>query len=108
MSIERILYSLNKFAFRYDDDIADRLHYFVTSNALIVASILSAYKTFDGSALECMTPSNFGKSWIVVILFCHYGFSNCLPSVDLEGQIRSAVLELYVLRIYYCLMFLLS
>uniref|UniRef100_A0A914ZLU6 Innexin n=1 Tax=Parascaris univalens TaxID=6257 RepID=A0A914ZLU6_PARUN len=64
MSIERTLYFVKKVGFRHDDDLADRLHYFITSNALIVAASICTYKTFDSSALECMTPSSFPKSWI--------------------------------------------
>uniref|UniRef100_A0A0M3IA62 Innexin n=1 Tax=Ascaris lumbricoides TaxID=6252 RepID=A0A0M3IA62_ASCLU len=69
MSIERTLYFLKKIGFRHDDDLADRMHYVITSNALIIAASICTYKTFDNSALECMTPSSFPKSWITVICF---------------------------------------
>jgi len=67
--IEATLRYLHFLGARRDDDNIDRLHYFLTSNLLIVLSLLISYKQFGGRPIECATPKMFPKSWEDVIGF---------------------------------------
>ncbi|KAF8386585.1 hypothetical protein PRIPAC_75727, partial [Pristionchus pacificus] len=64
MSIESILRTLRRSRLSsVVDDWSDAAHRFITSNALITFASISAYKTFSSSAIECVPPSNFPRSW---------------------------------------------
>uniref|UniRef100_A0A8R1TX68 Innexin n=1 Tax=Onchocerca volvulus TaxID=6282 RepID=A0A8R1TX68_ONCVO len=65
MSIERLLKSLKVISLNYGEDNIDRLHYFLTSNLLIAASTITAWKMYEGRPLECMAPMGFTNSWAV-------------------------------------------
>uniref|UniRef100_A0AC35U886 Innexin n=1 Tax=Rhabditophanes sp. KR3021 TaxID=114890 RepID=A0AC35U886_9BILA len=62
--IQFLMSMFRTFKKKYDGDEVDRACYYITSNMLIVLSCLSAYKTFSGSPIECMTPVSFPSSWI--------------------------------------------
>lgn len=47
---------------RNDDDYIDRMHYFITSNLLIVLSILVSFKMFNGKPMECVMAKRFDDS----------------------------------------------
>uniref|UniRef100_A0A915KVB9 Innexin n=1 Tax=Romanomermis culicivorax TaxID=13658 RepID=A0A915KVB9_ROMCU len=61
--IETSLKYLKFLGVRHDDDGVDRMHYFVTSNMLIVLSLLISYKQFGSRPIECLTPKMFPKSY---------------------------------------------
>ncbi|KAK0413613.1 hypothetical protein QR680_006903 [Steinernema hermaphroditum] len=62
-AVEYFLHNLRTFGRHVNADQLDHLHFFVTSNALVVLSSLSALKTFSGSPIECITPPMFPSSW---------------------------------------------
>ncbi|MCP9264473.1 Innexin [Dirofilaria immitis] len=66
MSIEELLKSLKIISLRHGEDNVDRLHYFLTTNLLIAASTITAWKIFEGRAIECMSPTSFPNSWATV------------------------------------------
>uniref|UniRef100_A0A915PWE4 Uncharacterized protein n=1 Tax=Setaria digitata TaxID=48799 RepID=A0A915PWE4_9BILA len=66
MSIEALLKSLKIIPNNYGDDNSDRLHYFLTTNLLIAASTITAWKVFEGRPMECMSPTSFPNSWATV------------------------------------------
>ncbi|VDN92003.1 unnamed protein product [Brugia pahangi] len=66
MSIQALLNSLKVISKRYGEDNIDRLHYFLTANLLVAVSTITAWKMFDGKAIECMPPTTFPNSWVTV------------------------------------------
>ncbi|KAM3716582.1 Innexin-11 [Dirofilaria immitis] len=68
MSIEELLKSLKIISLRHGEDNVDRLHYFLTTNLLIAASTITAWKIFEGRAIECMSPTSFPNSWATFIV----------------------------------------
>uniref|UniRef100_A0A1I8A8X7 Innexin n=1 Tax=Steinernema glaseri TaxID=37863 RepID=A0A1I8A8X7_9BILA len=62
-TVEYIVHNLRTFGRHVNSDGLDHLHFFVTSNALILLSSLTAAKTYSGSPLECITPPMFPSSW---------------------------------------------
>uniref|UniRef100_A0A0R3S431 Innexin n=1 Tax=Elaeophora elaphi TaxID=1147741 RepID=A0A0R3S431_9BILA len=68
MSIEGLLKSLKLISLRYGEDNIDRLHYFLTTNLLVAASTITAWKMFEGRVLECMSPTSFPNSWATMMI----------------------------------------
>lgn len=69
MSIEILLKSFKIINLKHGEDSIDCLHYFLTTNLLIAASTITAWKMFDGNAIECMLPIRFPNSWVTVSCF---------------------------------------
>lgn len=71
---------------RIDDDYTDRLHYFITSNMLIVLSILVGFKQFNGKPIECVMPKRFDDSYEDVSLFVPKGGLLCLHTLGVTSH----------------------
>ena len=67
--IEEFLRRAAKWHGHFDRDHIDDLHV-LTSNLLIAASSLTAFKAFHGQPLECLNPPNFADSWNSVSFVC--------------------------------------
>ncbi|VDO64159.1 unnamed protein product [Heligmosomoides polygyrus] len=66
MSLEGVLRAIRRCASSCDDDWSDWLSHSVTSNLALAAATLVSYKIFVDSPIECLPPSFFPDSWIVV------------------------------------------
>jgi hypothetical protein len=81
MSLAAMISGISFFQPQCDDDTIDRMNYYYTSTALMLAATLVSMKLLAGRPMECWVPAEYQKGWedyagvlIYILLFYMFIF----------------------------------